>query len=232
MLAAVFYVNRNHEIGSGIAAQLGRTSGSEKKLVILAATSHAVWKRGESRQCQCVGVVGVLLGWAHDSADMFEMLFRARVHWRIGQAQKVARFRPRTGAEKRSGRTAFLAGASSDGLDYESRQARMQRVPRHASRFFTGRFQSLEQLLGARDCRVGRRLEPGQFRWVSDSHRSQVEAQLRQLAARDLRRVMIGAAMEVLERVEPQDTPRSGASGAACSLRGRCFADAPDFERR
>src|SRR5947208_1833042 len=43
---------------------------------------------------------------------------------------------------------------------------------------------------------------------------------------------MIGPTMEIFERVKSYDTTGRGASGTSCSLRGRCFADAPEFEYR
>src|SRR5579864_5199223 len=67
---------------------------------------------------------------------------------------------------------------------------------------------------------------------MSDSHGAQMEAELRQLAARDLRRVMIGPPLKIFERVEPEHTAGSGPGSAPRSLRSRSLADAPDLERR
>ena len=47
----------------------------------------------------------------------------------------------------------------------------------------------------------------------------------------DLRRVVIGAAVKILQRIKPDDAARRGARGTAGALRGGCLADARDFER-
>src|SRR5258708_8376272 len=73
--------------------------------------------------------------------------------------------------------------------------------------------------------RFRRRLKPRKL-FGADACRAEVEQQLGQLAAADLRQVVIGAAMVVLRSVEPDGTAWAGAAGAARALLGGRFADA------
>ncbi len=81
-------------------------------------------------------------------------------------------------------------------------------------------------------CGCGRRVQPLQRARIADSHGAQVEAELGKFAPRDLRCIVFGTALEILERVEPDHAARCGAGGASGALCGGGFADASDFERR
>src|ERR1700733_6064409 len=108
----------------------------------------------------------------------------------------------------------------------------MQRVTRHPPCPVTAGAQTLQQILRAFDRRSGWGVKPLQFEWVPYTHGAQRETQLRQLPAQNLWRILLAPALEILDRKEPDHTPRRSARRAACPLRSRCLADARPFECR
>src|ERR1700722_1210022 len=107
----------------------------------------------------------------------------------------------------------------------------MQRVASHLTGAIARSAQTFQQIFRSSDSGSGRSVQPLQFEGTVYSHGAQGEAQLRQLAPQDLRRILIAPEMKVIEGIEPDDTAWRSAICAACALGRRCFADARDFER-
>ena len=87
-----------------------------------------------------------------------------------------------------------------------------------------------EQRLGALDRALRRRGEPVEGARI-DPRAVHHQHRLGEIDARDLRRVVLRARVEIALVVEAERTPGAYATGATCALRRRCARDLPDLER-
>src|SRR5258708_40269583 len=104
--------------------------------------------------------------------------------------QQVARIGASAGTQERGCDATLFARTVLHGFENQSRQARMQRIARHAARAISRCAQALEQIFGARYSGFGWGIEPSQGSWIADSHGPQAEAQFGELAAHDFRSVV------------------------------------------
>ena len=97
----------------------------------------------------------------------------------------------------------------------------MQRILCHLARAIANCAQALEQFFSPHNRGVGRCVQPSERSRICDSQRPHAQAQLGKLAPQNFWRIVLGAALEILERVEADDAAGSSASSPAGALRAK-----------
>jgi len=149
-----------------------------------------------------------------------------------GSGVHVASFGQHRGDDRTS-----LPDSSRRRIDDELREARRQSEANHLSTqrrepaIGAGGPQTTEELLGAKQRRARRRVEPPHVRHIADARSPQGEHGFGEVGSQDLGRVVLGTCFEVTTGEEPLCTPRSESAGASSSLDRRRARNLRDVER-
>src|SRR4051794_7976717 len=106
----------------------------------------------------------------------------------------------------------------------------MNRHLRHTPRIAAPRAEALQECFGRRNCFRGRLVQPIEIVRMWDASGFEVETKTRELAAQDLRCVMLRTPMKILGRKQPDHPPRPGAASATCTLPRRSSTDSLHFK--
>ena len=176
MLAAIFDVDRHQKLGLRVRKPAPPTRRRRAAVDCLCAGAPRGRERrsriesGSAWDRACAASAGERCGGSARSASWW---MRPSPNRADATDRKIPIALPRSRARRRA---AFLARAPFHRFDHQARQPRMQRIARHAARPVAGRAQSFEQLFGASDGSLGRRVEPGQRARMFDAHGAQREA--------------------------------------------------------
>ena len=191
--------------------ELRRPAGGELQLGALAAARHAIGKCGEDGDAAAHPRRFPLLARRiDDAADLADGLGGARLPLRFHEDQQVGARgwsgrggQPLAGAEERGDGAAVLGHAAAPRFDDQTAKPRMQRIARHllAERAVGAELLAAVLRHARRRRRAARRAIPAN-RGGRCPMRAQEQRGRRQIGARDLGRVLRGAADEILERVE------------------------------
>src|SRR5437763_7160637 len=111
--------------------------------------------------------------------------------------------------DERGDRAGLARDAARLSLDDDARETRVEREAQHSSAHVChaarvgGRAQASQQFLRRVERVRRRRFKPSELSEVADARRAQFEHSLREVETPDLRRLVFGARVEVLRRVEP-----------------------------